>query len=160
MCWVITMPAARRSTSTNVVNTAPAGLMGDAITILSTSWSDSYTSSTALSSRNAANTTVNAATLEGIVQSTTVNGTKQYSGGVENFMRLLENWSGDTLTYNGSIIVLFQSRFATNFWQAPGAYYNVPTRNWGFDVNFQTQGGLPPIFPSAKAMIRQSWKAY
>ncbi|HUA37945.1 MAG TPA: hypothetical protein VMA35_06040 [Candidatus Sulfopaludibacter sp.] len=145
---------------TNVVNAVPAGLMGDAITILSTSWSDSYTSSTSLSSRNAGNTTVNAATLEGIVQSTTVNGNKQYSGGVENFMRLLENWSGDTLTYNGSIIVLFNSVYATNFWNLPGTYYNPPTRAWGFDVNFETQGGLPPIFPSAKAMIRQQWSVY
>ncbi|HTQ51565.1 MAG TPA: hypothetical protein VMJ12_12700 [Candidatus Acidoferrales bacterium] len=145
---------------TNVVNTAPAGLMGDAITILSTSWSDTYSSSTALSSRTAGSTTVNAATLEGIVESTTVNGTKHYSGGVENFMRLLENWSNKTLTYNGSIIVLFDSRFATNFWNTPGSYYNPPARAWGFDVNFQTQGGLPPIFPSAKAMIRQNWTAY
>jgi hypothetical protein len=146
---------------TNVVNAAPAGFMGDSITILSTSWSDSYTSSTALSSRNPGNTTVNAATLEGIVQSVTVNGTKYYSGGVENFLRLLENWSSSTtLTYNGSIIVLFQSRFATNYWQTPGNYYNVPTRAWGFDVNFENQGGLPPIFPSAKAMIRQNWAAY
>ena len=146
---------------TNVVNAAPAGFMGDSITILSTGWSDSYTSSTALSSRTPGNTTVNAATLEGIVQSVTVNGTKHYSGGVENFLRLLENWSSSTtLTYNGSIIVLFQSRFATNYWQTPGNYYNVPTRAWGFDVNFETQGGLPPIFPSAKAMIRQNWAAY
>lgn len=146
---------------TNVVNAVPAGLMGDAITILSASWNDStYTSSTAVGSRPAANTTVNAATLEGIVQSVTVNGNKQYSGGVENFLRLLENWTGDTLTYNGSIIVLFQSRYATNFWQIPGNYYNIPTRAWGFDVNFKTQGGLPPIFPSAKAMIRQNWAAY
>jgi len=145
---------------TNVANTVPAGLMGDSITILSSSWKDSYTSSTALSSRNAADTTVNAATLEGIVQSTIVNGNKQYSGGVENFLRLLENWTGDTLTYNGSIIVLFNSIYATNFWQTPGNYYNVPTRAWGFDVNFETQGGLPPIFPSAKAMIRQQWSVY
>ena len=139
----------------------PAGFMGDSITILSSNWKDSNTSSTALSSRTAGNTTVNAATLEGIVQSVTVNGTKHYSGGVENFLRLLENWSSSTtLTYNGSIIVLFQSRYATNYWQTPGNYYNVPSRAWGFDVNFQTQGGLPPIFPSAKAMIRQNWAAY
>ncbi len=145
---------------TNVANTVPAGLMGDAITVLSTTWSDSYTSSTALTSRNASATTVNAATLEGIVQSTIVNGTKEYSGGVENFLRLLENWTGDTLTYNGSIIVLFQSTVATNYWQTPGNYYNVPTRAWGFDVNFENQSGLPPIFPMAKAMIRQNWAAY
>ena len=101
---------------TNVVNALPAGFMGDSITILSSNWKDSNTSSTALSSRNAANTTVNAATLEGIVQSITVNGTKHYSGGVENFLRLLENWSSSTkLTYNGSIIVLFQQPLCHQF---------------------------------------------
>ena len=132
---------------TNVVNTVPAALLGDAITVLSTSWNDSYTASTALNSRNAAITTVNAATMEGMVPSVTVNGTKHYSGGVENFLRLLENWSGDTLTYNGSIVVMFSSRYATNFWQTPGNYCNVPTRAWGFDVNFQNQNGLPPLTP-------------
>jgi hypothetical protein len=132
---------------TNVVNAAPAALMGDAITVLSTSWTDAYTPFTTLPSRNAGNTTVNAATLEGIVPSVTVNGLKHYSGGVENFLRLLENWAGDTLTYNGSIVFLFQSRYATNFWQTPGNYYNIPIRNWGFDLNFLDQSKLPPLTP-------------
>ena len=146
--------------STNTANTAPAALIGDALTILSTSWSDSYNSSTSLSSRNAGSTTVNAATLEGIVESTKVGNKKYYSGGVENFLRLLENWSGDTLTYNGSIVVMFDSQYATNFWQSPGIYYNVPTRNWGFDVRFsQSQNNLPPLFPSAPVMMRQGWTA-
>jgi hypothetical protein len=146
--------------TTDTSGSAPAGLLADAITILSTSWSDNYNTSTPLSSRNAGNTTVDAATLEGIVQSTTVNGTKHYSGGVENFLRLLENWSSDTLTYNGSINVMFDSRYATNYWQQPGSYYNVPTRNWGFDANFaQGQNKLPPMFPQVKVLIRQQWTA-
>ena len=141
-------------------SSAPAALMGDAITVLSTTWNDSYNSRTSLNSRNAGSTTVNAATMEGIVPSVTVNGVKHYSGGVENFLRLLENWSGDTLTYNGSIVVMFDSRYATNYWQNPGAYYDVPTRNWGFDVNFaQGQDKLPPMFPQVKVMIRQQWSA-
>jgi len=127
---------------------------------LTSAWSDSYTSSTPLSSHNAGNTTVDAATLEGIVESVTINGTKYYSDGVENFLRLLENWTGDTLTYNGSIVVMFNSIYATNFWQAPGNYYNVPTRNWGFDVNFQNQNQLPALTPQAKARVRQGWAAY
>jgi len=146
--------------TSNVTDTAPAAFIGDAVTILSTSWKDSYTSSTSLSSRNAGNTTVNAAMMEGIVQSVTVNGTKHYSGGVENFLRLLENWTGDTLTYNGSIVVMFNSQFATNFWNTPGTYYNPPTRKWGFDVNFQNQNKLPPMTPQAKALVRLGWSAY
>jgi hypothetical protein len=147
---------------TNVVNAAPAAFMADAITILSQNWNDSlYTSTYALSSRNPVNTTVNAATLEGIVPSVNINGTKYYSGGVENFLRLLENWSSSTtLTYNGSIVVMFNSIYATNYWQSPGNYYNVPTRNWGFDLNFKNQNNLPALTPQAKALVRQQWSSY
>ena len=146
--------------TTNTLNSAPAGLMGDAITVLSTSWRDTYTSGTGLSSRNAGSTTVNAATFEGIVVSTNFGGTKYFSGGVENFLRLLEDWGGDTLTYNGSIIVMFASQYATNYWQSPGVYYQVPTRKWGFDMNYTQLNKLPPAFPQVRSLVRQSWKAY
>jgi hypothetical protein len=94
--------------------------------------------------------------LEGIVQSDpTISG--DYSGGVENFIRLLENWGG-TLTYNGSIAVLFYSQYATNHWRPTGNYYNAPTRNWSFDLNFKLAAKLPPLTPSIKAMIRGQWQ--
>ena len=143
----------------DTTNTSPAALMGDAVTILSANWSDAtYVSGYALSSRtvSAANTTVNAATLEGIVPS---NGA-HYSGGVENFLRLLESWGGDTLTYNGSIIVLFPSQYATSFWQDTGNYYNPPARAWGFDLNFNNAALLPPLAPKIKGTIRGSWSAW
>ena len=73
------------SSGTNTLNTYPAALMGDAITVLSSAWSDSYNSGTGLASRNATAITINAACLEGIVQSftnsTTPNGPYGYSGG-------------------------------------------------------------------------------
>jgi hypothetical protein len=143
--------------TTDTSYTYPAGLMGVSITILSTAWKD--TTITRLP--GAGNTTVNAACLEGIVQSTKVGSTKHYSGGLENFLRLLENWNGDIICYNGSIVVMFPSIYATNFWIGPGssspAYYNVPTRQWGFDVNFKDQTKLPPMTPQVKAMIRGQW---
>jgi hypothetical protein len=150
---------------TNTANTMPAALMGDSLTILSPNWSDSYSlsheSDTTPNGRTPVNTTVNAATLEGIVVSTNIAGTKYYSGGVENFLRLLENWSSaTTVTYNGSIVVMFPSQFATNRWQSPGVYYNVPTRSWGFDVNFKNQTKLPPLEPQVKALQRVKWTVY
>jgi hypothetical protein len=155
-------PTSANLLSTNVTGTAPAALMADAITILSSSWNNSsYTSSTPLGSRTPVSTTVNAAAMEGIVPSVTINGTKYYSGGVENFLRLLEDWSSSTtLCYNGSIVVMFQSLYATNHWKSPGNYYQVPTRKWGFDVNFQNQNQLPPLSPQAKALVRQQWSSY
>jgi hypothetical protein len=148
------------SSGTNTSFTYPSALMGDSITILSGSWSDSYslthTNDSNPNNRNASSTTVNAAMLEGIVQSRGAN----YSGGVENFLRYLEDWSGgDVNTYNGSIVVMFPSIYATNFWIAPGTYYNPPTRNWGFDLNFLQQNKLPPLTPQLKKTIRVSWNA-
>ena len=134
----------------DTTNTVPAAIMGDAVTILSANWVDTATSSG--NTRTATATTINAACLEGIVPS---DGT-HYSGGVENFLRLLENWGGGTtLTYNGSIVVLFQSQYATSFWN--GTYYSPPTRRWGFDLNFNQQSKLPPMTPQVRATIRGSW---
>ncbi len=84
---------------TNTSGTLPASLAGDAITVLSGNWADTN-SSKAMSQRLAVDTTVNAAFLGGIVQTTNAAG-GHYSGGVENFPRFLETWSGKTLTYNG-----------------------------------------------------------
>jgi hypothetical protein len=135
----------------NTLHTYPAALMADAITILSTNWNDG----TATKLPSPVATTVNAAMLEGIVASDpTISG--DYSGGVENFIRLLENWGG-TLTYNGSIIVLFYSQVATNHWRPTMNYYNAPSRNWAFDLNFKESAKLPPLTPAIKAMIRGQW---
>jgi hypothetical protein len=139
--------------TTNTAYTWPAALMGDAVTILSDSWKDSV----ATEDPSGTATTVNAACLEGIVQSTMVGSTKHYSGGLENFLRLLENWNNNTLTYNGSIVVMFPSQYATNFWVGPGTYYGVPTRKWGFDANFTTQSKLPPLTPQVKQVVRGQW---
>jgi hypothetical protein len=142
--------------------TWPAALMADSITILSDNWIDANSTfaNKAICTSGGPTpgiTTVNAAMLEGIVRST--NGL--YSGGLENFLRLLENWSSAIpLWYNGSIVVMFPSQYATNYWKAPGGYYNPPKRNWAFDTNFVLQAGLPPLTPQAKGVIRASWNAY
>ena len=135
--------------------TCPAALLADSVTILSPNWNDSNTGKMP----GSGSSTVNAAMLEGIVASNpSVSG--NYSGGLENFLRLLENWSGQTLTYNGSIIVLFYSQYATNSWQPTGNYYNAPTRHWAFDLNFRNANKLPPMTPASRAMIRGNWYAH
>ena len=137
--------------------TWPSALIADAITILSVNWSDSVSNTlpTPLA------TTVNAAMLEGIVPSTNNANPGTYCGGVENFLRLLENWSQSIpLWYNGSIVVMFPSQIATNYQQTTGKYYNAPARNWAFDTNFTLQIGLPPLTPQNKGVIRAKWNAY
>ena len=128
--------------------------MADAITILSDNWNDGTTTK----NPNPTSTTVNAAMLEGIVPSNP-SVSPYYSGGVENFMRLLENWGG-TLTYNGAIIVMFNSQYATNTWLNTGNYYNAPHRNWSFDLNFtKGQNYLPPLTPENRTLVRVQWLA-
>jgi hypothetical protein len=156
--------------STTTGGAVPASLIADALTVLSQNWSDSYslshTGDTTPTGRPAVNTTINIATLEGIVQSVTANGNKQYSGGVENFLRMLEDWQPSSpgqqsLTYNGSIVVLFPSQYATNYWIGPGTYYNPPNRQWGFDMNFLNgQNAQPPLSPQFKEVIRSSFSAW
>jgi hypothetical protein len=134
----------------STIYTWPAALMGDALTVLSDGWKDSVTTK----SPSGSTTTINAACLAGIVQSTNSN----YSGGVENFFRLLESWQ--TFWWNGAIVVMFPSQYATNCWQQTGNYYGAPTRNWAFDTNFMQQIKLPPLTPQSRGVIRGSWSAY
>jgi hypothetical protein len=143
--------------ATNTANTKPASLVGDAITVLSGNWSDAY-GNNALSSRTPVSTTVNAAFLAGIVQPTNTTGTLHYSGGVENFPRFLENWSSSiSFTYNGSMVVMYPSQFATNYWVQTGTYYNAPSRKWAFDVNFLDYRRLPPATPMVRKLVRGQW---
>lgn len=143
-------PSAHLGT-TNTTQTLPASIMADAITVLSGNWNDSN-SSKALSSRVAANTTVNSAFLAGIVPS---NGSR-YSGGVENFPRFLEGWGGKKLTYNGSMVVMFPSAIATSPWGSSDVY-GAPNRDWYFDPNFMDAARLPPGTPQLSTLIRASW---
>jgi len=140
--------------STNTTATKPASLVGDAITVLSGDWSDAN-SGTPMN--KACDTTVNAAFLAGIVPTTNYFGTKHYSGGVENFPRLLEDWRSRSLTYNGSMVIMFPSRFATGFWVQTGTYYHAPTRRWAFDLNFLDYRKLPPATPQVRKLIRGKW---
>lgn len=143
--------------TTNTANAKPAALIGDSITVLSTNWNDNNAGKS-LTQRAAAPTTVNAAFLAGIVKSVKIGNNKYYSGGVENFPRFLEDWNNKAFTYNGSMVVLFESRFATNRWQAPGNYYNAPVRNWAFDVNYLNPSKLPPMTPQFRKLVRGQWR--
>lgn len=145
-------PVSTHRGTTNTTATLPASLVGDSITVLSESWRDSN-SDDELSTRTASPTTVNAAFLAGIVQTVP----NSYSGGVENFPRFLENWSGKVFTYNGSMVVMFESRYARGKWGGTGGYYNPPIRGWAFDGNYRDMTKLPPETPVARALIRGKW---
>ncbi len=143
--------SANRGTA-NTSATEPASLVADAITILSDAWHDGN-STLAVSNRIALPTTVNAALLTGVVETSPGN----YSGGMENFPRFLENWgSANAFTYNGSMIKMFPSLYATGVWGQANVY-NPPKRNWAYDVNFNDPTKLPPKTPSLLKVIRGQW---
>jgi PilX N-terminal len=127
----------------------PAAVAGDAVTILSNNWNDTN-STLNLSSRVASATTVSAAIMAGHVATQGAN----YSGGVENFPRFLENWSGVQFTYSGSLVSLWYSQQATARWQNTGIYYNAPTRNWSYGIN---TSNLPPGTPRVRTLQRVRW---
>jgi len=115
-------------------------------------WNDAN-SGNAVASRVAGPTTVNAAILAGDVP--TVPG--QYSGGMENFPRFLETWgAANAFTYNGAMIKMFPSLYATNYWGKNNVYV-PPARNWAYDLNFEDPTKLPPLTPSLLRVIRGQW---
>jgi hypothetical protein len=146
--------------TTNSGSCVPAALLCDAITILSSSFSDSATTTGGASSSNV----LNAAVITGNMPSTGTTETT-FSGGVHNLMRMLEDWTGDYLILNTSIVVLYSSKMATNQFRNPigwspapiNPYYKPPTRQWGFDPNFYDPAKQPPGVPSALVPIRFNW---
>ncbi len=139
----------------------PAGILGDAVTILSNSWSDAGNASANM--QPASNTEVNAAFIAGI-RNTQVQGAANYSGGLENYPRFLEDWSASkTLKWRGSFIQLWQSLFSTGMWTGTGGYYSPPIRDWGYDARFGDPSSFPPafnkMFPAATEAIetRGGW---
>jgi hypothetical protein len=150
----------------------PASLVGDVITSLSNSCLDD----TALincgiltGQNNAASTTVNAAFLShtdlsvgNVGTSTYDSGKRDYSGGLNNYMRMVEDWDGVTFTYLGSFVSIgTPQEFSGNYeWGGSGAdaYYNIPTRVFGYDTFFDAFNRLPPLTPVAVYLQQETFK--
>ena len=60
---------------------------------------------------------------------------------------MLEDWSGQTLRYRGSMVSLYYSRQAIGIYRADGNIYSPPTRGYNFDTDFLTPALLPPGTP-------------
>ena len=122
-------------------------------------------SSLSLSHRIAGTTTVNGAMISGVVYSTGSGGTSttDFSGGVQNMPRMLEDWSGSgtTLTLNTSMINLFPSTSKPKPFVWPGSsgdVYGVPNvRQFFFNQQYNAASGLPPGTPLIYELIRADW---
>jgi Tfp pilus assembly protein PilX len=127
----------------NSANKKPAAIISDAVTILSSNFGSGNPPPAA--------TTTNAAFIAGIKPTA---GSK-YSGGFENYLRFLENWSGKTLNVVGSFVEQGASQIAQGNWST--GYYSPPNRNWGFDTDFNDLGKLPPFTPQVVRVVNLTW---
>jgi hypothetical protein len=131
----------------------PSAVYGDAINVLSGNWND-LNSTLSTPNRPATNTTVNTAMVSGEVPS----GNSNYSGGGENFVRYLEDWSGKSFTYYGSMIELFNSQTATGPWKGTGNQYKQPNLHWYYDdAIFSSSQGPPGNLQIAAYLQQQRW---
>ncbi|HNV03461.1 MAG TPA: hypothetical protein PLE61_08725 [Vicinamibacterales bacterium] len=127
----------------------------DAVTMLSSNWNDnsSFSTPNKASSRPATTTRYRLAVLTGkgrpfprpSAGSPPVNfGT---DGGTHNFLRMLEDWSGATFYYRGSMASLYYNRQALGTFKDGDNTYSPPTRDFLFDTEFLTPALLPPRTP-------------
>ena len=90
---------------------------------------------------NALETVINAAFLAGNDITTPSN----YNGGLENYPRFLENWSGVALRYRGSFVSISTPLRVSG--AQGGGFYSPPNREWDYDQSFNDPRNLPPLTP-------------
>jgi hypothetical protein len=150
----------------------PASLVGDSINVLSSNYwlpecgappcctgalcrDGQSVASLAAAARDGRNTWINAAFLGGVDTTPPgYQGAASYNGGLENYPRFHEDWTGMTLTYQGSFVSLGQPTRADGAWCGTGGtsaggcnIYNAPNRAWNFDPAFNDAANLPPLTP-------------
>lgn len=114
-----------------------AAVLGDAVTVLSDAWDDARAASS-VTTRIATDTSIVAAILSGNTPTDLSGSTSVNSGGVQNLVRLAEDWQGRTLSLKGSLGQLFTSKYFTGAIKGTGAvnnlYFAPLVRNLTFDA--------------------------
>jgi Tfp pilus assembly protein PilX len=78
-------------------------------------------------------------------------------GGMHNFLRYLENWGGQHLYYNGSLVSMYYSEYNTGVFKCCTAVYSPPTRHYSFDTLFLNPANLPPGTPMFQDIVNLSY---
>ncbi|MBN8723962.1 MAG: hypothetical protein J0M03_13585 [Acidobacteria bacterium] len=157
-------------------NEVPAAIISDSITLLSKDWRDSnsFTSPYNQGGRVAVSTQYRFAAFTGRVRDglfvgatdTVKWGVKGTSGaigtepddvrlygGVHNFLRYLEDWGNDKLSYCGSIIDGWDSFQANGNFKCCTTVYSPPTRDYTFNTAFTSVDRLPPGTPNLQYIL-------
>ncbi len=135
----------------NTNSTKPALVAGDAVSLLSSDWQDAK-SALNLNKREPSDTIFNTVIMTGNSETTWGN----YNGGLENVLRFLEDWGGDTVTFRGSIIDLWYSEVAKGEWSYGNPIYKAPARDWGYDNIYRSQS--PPGMTRVFGMEEIQWQ--
>ncbi len=142
----------------NSVGKRPAAILADSFNPLSNAFYNAgaqnfndATTTQHVNNRPASSTVQNVAVLSGTDTTGNQEGTGgqggAYNGGLENYPRFHENWSGDTYTYRGSFVSLNRPRRYSGAWVYGNPQYTAPNRNWDYDTDFNNAANLPPISP-------------
>jgi hypothetical protein len=155
-----------------------ASIIADAVTVLSDSWVDQYSTM----GNNAAGGNYSPTVASGNRTATTsyyrvaIAGGKNMAfpfpswesntdygfgtdGGVHNFLRFLEDWSTSTLNYGGSMVSLYYATYNTGLFKCCAySVYQPPTRNYIFDTDFTQPTGLPPGTPMFRDVESLSYR--
>jgi hypothetical protein len=132
---------------------AACSVIADSVTLLSNNWNDILSFNTPHSPGGRAATTswYRTAIISGKGRSfPQPTGTAQdfgTDGGVHNFLRYIETWSGQTLNYRGSIVSFYFNRQAVGTYKCCATVYSPPSRGYNFDTDFLTPALLPPRTP-------------
>lgn len=148
---------------------AAAAVIADAVTLLSNNWSDlaSLNSPSNDGGRLATTTYYRVAIAGGKNINFPVNlccagwavGDWGTDGGLHNFLRQLEKWSGQVLNYKGSMVSMYYSTYATGTDKnGGGTVYEPATRNYIFDPLFTQPQNLPPGTPLFRDIDNLSYR--
>jgi hypothetical protein len=141
----------------NTVNKVSAAVMADAVTVLSNAWDKGGYDKKGKDDRTnrpASATTVNAAFATGPSHESEPG---KENGQLNNLIRFLEDWKGVDFTYRGSLVALWHSQVATEWFRIkdPDPYFKPPNRLWSYETLFDTNP--PPGTPMGTIVTRGQW---
>jgi hypothetical protein len=156
----------------------PTALAADAITVLSPSWNDANAQNGGLNNKNlvagrtAGGVVAPASTADGVLPRMTINAaiitgnssttSAQRSGGVQNLVRYLEDWSGKQVKFYGAVARLFDSKHFSTAFKSSGDVadvYNQPDRLFQFNTNLVDDGiaGVPNAPTISRGTYYADW---
>jgi len=139
---------------------ASAAIIADAVTFLSNNWGDwrSFLYPNDPSLRAATPTWYRVAVAAGKPMSWPNPGWSSdaddgLDGGTHNFVRYLEDWGGQTLSYRGSLVSLYYSQYGVGTYKCCTSVYSAPSRDYAFDTDFLDPANLPPGTPRLQDIV-------